>query len=154
MITTKVKVSKIRDNLSLVLYNIGVLECFSKFAGRHSPETFTNQACIFLRKRIQGRCILLHFATFLRTPYSQNTSERLLLSDIITIIYIPLKNLFLVCRPLQLKRLVLNLQGKDQDPPPPPSPYKLPPGKFLPVTFTLVTFHPISYRWCRLMAHK
>ena len=65
----------------------GVFRNFAKFTGKHlcqvlpfnkvaSPEPET-----LLKKRIWHRCFPLNFAKFLRTPFSQKTSGRLLLNN-------------------------------------------------------------------------
>ena len=40
------------------------------------------EACNFIKKRLCQRCFPVNFAKFLRTPFSQNTSGRLLLKNI------------------------------------------------------------------------
>ena len=65
----------------------GVLRNFAKFRGKHlcqvlifnkvagpEPETL-------FKKRLWHRCFPLNFAKFLRTPFSQKTSGRLLLNN-------------------------------------------------------------------------
>ena len=37
------------------------------------------EACVFIKKRLWHRCFRVNFTKFLRTPFLQNTSERLLL---------------------------------------------------------------------------
>ena len=56
----------------------GVLRNFAKFTGKHlclRPATL-------LKKRLWRRCFPVIFEKFLRTPFLQNTSWRLLLGDI------------------------------------------------------------------------
>ena len=58
-----------------VYYKKGVLKNFAKFRRKHlcfTPVTLT-------KKRPWQRCFPLNFAKFLRTPFLQNTSGRLLL---------------------------------------------------------------------------
>ena len=55
------------------LLKTGVLRNFEKFSGKHlCPATL-------LKKRLWHRCFPVNFAKCLRTPFSQNTSGRLLL---------------------------------------------------------------------------
>ena len=64
----------------------GALQNFAKFTGkRHCWSLFFNKVAAGLRpvtllkKRPRHMCFLVNFEKFLRTPFSQNTSERLLL---------------------------------------------------------------------------
>ena len=61
----------------------GVRRNFAKFTGKHlcqGPFLMKLQYPVtLLKKRLQHRCFPVNFANFLRTPFSQNTSERLLL---------------------------------------------------------------------------
>ena len=52
----------------------GVLTNFAKFLGKDQAPPAT-----LLKKRLRHRCFPVNFAKFLRTPFSQNTSRRLLL---------------------------------------------------------------------------
>ena len=56
----------------------GVLRDFTKFTGKHRLRPAT-----LLKKRLWHRCFPVNFAKFLRTPFLQNTSGRLLLTGII-----------------------------------------------------------------------
>ena len=62
----------------------GVLRNFAKFTGQHLWQSlfFTKVAGLrpatLLKKGPWHRCFLVNFAKFLRTPFSQNTSRRLL----------------------------------------------------------------------------
>ena len=63
----------------------GVLKIFAKFTGKHMYQSlFFNKVAGFrsatlLKKRLWQRCFLVNFSKFLRTPFLQNTSGRLLL---------------------------------------------------------------------------
>ena len=65
----------------------GVLRNFKKFTGKYLCQSlFFNkaaglrpQAVHVNKKRLWHRCFSVNFAKFLRTPFLQNTSERLLL---------------------------------------------------------------------------
>ena len=52
---------------------------------KQPPEVFCKKRCTkappatLLKKRLRHRCFPVNFAKFLRTPFSQNTSGRLLL---------------------------------------------------------------------------
>ena len=62
-----------------------VLRNFAKFRGKHLCQVlFFNKVAgpepaTLLKKRLRHRCFPVNFAKFLRTPFSQNTSGRLLL---------------------------------------------------------------------------
>ena len=62
-----------------------VFRNFAKFRGKHLHQIlFFNKVAgpslqLYLKKRLWHRCFPLNFAKFLRTPFSQNTSGRLLL---------------------------------------------------------------------------
>ena len=66
----------------------GVLRNFEKFTGKHLCQSlfFSKAAGLrpatLLKKRFCHRCFLVNFLKFLRTPFSQNTSGRLLLMRI------------------------------------------------------------------------
>ena len=58
------------------------LRNFAKFTGKHLCQgLFMSgpKACNFIKKRLWHKCFPLNFAKFLRIPFLQNTSERLLL---------------------------------------------------------------------------
>ena len=63
----------------------GVLRNFTKFTGKHLCQSlFFNKVAglrptTLLKKRLCYRCFPVNFAKFLRTPFLQNTSGRLLL---------------------------------------------------------------------------
>ena len=63
----------------------GVLRNFAKFAGKHLyQKLFFNffpglRPATLLKKSLWHRCFPVNFAKFLRTPFLQNTSGRLLL---------------------------------------------------------------------------
>ena len=63
----------------------GVLRNFAKFTGKHLCQSlFFNKVAglrptTLLKKRLRQRCFPVNFAKFLRTPFLQNTSGRLLL---------------------------------------------------------------------------
>ena len=68
-----------------VFYKKGVLRNFTKFTGKHLCQgLFFNKvtglrSATLLKKRLWHRCFLVNFVKFLRTPFLQNTSGRLLL---------------------------------------------------------------------------
>ena len=55
----------------------GVLRNFAKFTGKLQAPPAT-----LLKKRLWHRCFPVNFAKFLRTPFSQNRSGRLLLEGL------------------------------------------------------------------------
>ena len=58
----------------------GVLRNFAKFTGKHLCQSlFFNKVATLLKKRLWHRCPPVNFAKFLRTPFLQNSSGRLLL---------------------------------------------------------------------------
>ena len=63
----------------------GVLRNFTKFTGKHLCQSlFFNKVAglrraTLLKKRLWHRCFPVNFVKFLRTPFLQNTSGRLLL---------------------------------------------------------------------------
>ena len=63
----------------------GVLRNFAKFTGKHLRQSlFFNKVAVLrpatlLKKRLWHRCFPVNFAKFLRTPFLQNTSGRMLL---------------------------------------------------------------------------
>ena len=63
----------------------GVLKNFAKFTVKHLCQSlFFNKVvglrpATLLKKRLWQRCFLVNFAKFLRTPFLENTSGRLLL---------------------------------------------------------------------------
>ena len=65
---------------------IGVLRNFAKFTGKHLCQSlFFNKVAALrpatlLKKRLWHRCFPMNFVNFLRTPFLQNISGRLLLS--------------------------------------------------------------------------
>ena len=65
----------------------GVLRNFTKFTGKHLCQSlFFNKVAdlrlaTFLKKRLWHRCFPVIFAKFLRTPFLQNTSGRLLFTN-------------------------------------------------------------------------
>ena len=69
-----------------VLWEKGVLRNFAKFTGKHLCQSlsFNKVADLspakLLKKMLWRRCFPVNFAKFLRTPFLQNTSGRLLLS--------------------------------------------------------------------------
>ena len=68
-----------------VLCKKGVLRNFAKFTGKHLCQSlFFNKVAglrlaTSLKKRLWHSCFPVNFAKFLRTPFLQNTSGRLLL---------------------------------------------------------------------------
>ena len=66
----------------------GVLRNFAKLTGKHVCQSlffssFRPEACSFIKKGLWHRCFPVNFVKFLRTPFLQNTSGRLLLHLII-----------------------------------------------------------------------
>ena len=67
-----------------VFYRKAVLKNFAKFTGTHLCQSlFFNKVAdlrtaTLLQKRLWHRCFPVNFAKFLRKPFSQNTSGRLL----------------------------------------------------------------------------
>ena len=64
-----------------MFYTIGVLKNFTKFTGKNLYQSlYFNKvaACNFLKKKIGYRYFPVNFAKFLRTPFLQNNSGRLL----------------------------------------------------------------------------
>ena len=59
-----------------VFYEKGVLRNFTKFTGKPLCQS---RPATLLKKRLWHRCFLGNFAKCLRTPFSQNTSGRLIL---------------------------------------------------------------------------
>ena len=62
-----------------------VLRNFAKFSGKHLCRSLfvnkaTGQPATLLKKRLWHKCFPVNFAKFLRTPFLQNTSGRLLLN--------------------------------------------------------------------------
>ena len=92
------EVDDIQKQQPKVLNKKAVLKNFAKFTGKHPCQKlfFNNIAGLrpatFLKKILWHRCFPVNFAKFSRTPFSQNTSGRLLL-DITRI-------LFNICPPL------------------------------------------------------
>ena len=77
-----------RSSRQGVICEKGVLRNFEKFTGKHLCQSlFFNKAAglrpaTLLKKRLWHRCFLVNFSKFLKTPFSQNTSGRLLLMRI------------------------------------------------------------------------
>ena len=72
-----------RNNHRLCSVRKSVLRNFAKFKGKHpcqSPFLIKLQASLstFLKKRLCHRCFPVNFVKFLRTPFLQNISGRLL----------------------------------------------------------------------------
>ena len=57
----------------------GVLRIFAKLIGKHLCQSLFFRPATLLKKRIWHRCFLVNCAKFLRTPFLQSTSGRLLL---------------------------------------------------------------------------
>ena len=79
------KVSVFRSSHRRCSMKKGVLRNFTKFRGKRLCQSlFFNKVAglrpaTLLKKRLWHRCFPVNFAKFLRTPFSQNTSGRLLL---------------------------------------------------------------------------
>ena len=61
----------------------GILRNFAKFTGKHLYQSLFQEgcgpeACNFIKKRVWHRCFPVNCAKFLRTPFLQNNSGRLL----------------------------------------------------------------------------
>ena len=56
----------------------GVLRNFTKFTGKHLCQSL--RPATLLKKKLWHRCFPVNFEKFLRTPFLQNTSGRLLLN--------------------------------------------------------------------------
>ena len=75
-----------RISRPVVFCKKGVLRNFAKFIGKHLCQNlfFDKVAGLrpetLLKKRLCHRCFPMNFAEFLRTPFLQNTSGRLLLA--------------------------------------------------------------------------
>ena len=61
-----------------VFYKKGVLKKFNK--NHKKTPVPVSETCNFIKKETLARCFLVNFAEFLRTPFIQNTSGRLLLN--------------------------------------------------------------------------
>ena len=67
----------------------GVLKSFAKLTGKHSCQSlFFNKLAdlrpaTLLKKRFWHRCFPVNFAKYLKKPSLQNTSERLLLKNVL-----------------------------------------------------------------------
>ena len=67
----------------------GILRNFAKLTGKHMCQSlFFNKvaglrAATLLKKRLWHRCFPVNFAKFLRTPFFQNTSGRLLFKELL-----------------------------------------------------------------------
>ena len=61
----------------------GVLINFAKFTEKHLCQSLFFNRKILLKKQLWHRCFPANFAKFLRTPFLQNTSGRLLRSVVI-----------------------------------------------------------------------
>ena len=78
-------VQKFRSSHRRCSVRKGVLGNFAKFTGKHLCQSlFFNKVAglrlaTLLKKRLWHRCFPVNFAKFLRTPFLQNTSRRLLL---------------------------------------------------------------------------
>ena len=77
----------------------GVLRNFTKFTGKHlCQRLFFNKVAglrpaTLLKKSLWHRCFPVNFAKFLRTPFLQNTSGRLLLEGLLTNLKLSCTNL-------------------------------------------------------------
>ena len=79
--------TKYRSSHSQMFYKIGVLKNFTKFIGKHlcwSHFLIKLQApkvCNFIKRPLY-RCFPVNFVEFFKTPFSKNTSGRLLLRTV------------------------------------------------------------------------
>ena len=84
-LATNVPTTDIQEQPPELFYNKNVLKNFAKFTIKHLCQSLLlNKVAglmpvTLLKKRLCHRCFPVNFAKFLRTPFSQNTSERLLL---------------------------------------------------------------------------
>ena len=72
-----------RSSRPEMFYKKAVHRNFAKFTGKHlSQSLFFNKVASFSlwKERLWHRCFHVNFVRFLRTPFLQNTSGRLLLS--------------------------------------------------------------------------
>ena len=66
---------------SQMFFKIGALKIFAIFTGKHLWQSLflikfkDLQACNSIKKRLQHRCFPVNIAKFLRTAFSQNTSD-------------------------------------------------------------------------------
>ena len=76
-----------RSSRPEVLCEKDVLRNFAKFTGKHQCQSHSlNKVAgleTLLRKRLCRRCFPVNFAKFLRTPFLQSTSRRLLLDMLV-----------------------------------------------------------------------
>ena len=83
----KIWIKKIRSSRQEVFCKKGVLRNFAKFTGKHLCQSlFLNKvaglrSATLLKKKLWHRRLPVKFAKFLRTPFLQNTSWRLLLNN-------------------------------------------------------------------------
>ena len=81
----EIKISGYRSSHQRCSMKKGVLRNFTKFTGKHLCQSlFFNKVAglrpaTLLKKRLWHRCFPVNFVKFLRTPFLQNTSGRLLL---------------------------------------------------------------------------
>ena len=82
----------------------GVFRNFAKFTGKHLCQSLfaEPQPATLLKKRLWHWCFSVNFAKFLRTPFLQNTSERLHLS---LCYHLKMKSLLLKRDPLTVPTL-------------------------------------------------
>ena len=78
----------------------GVLRDFAKFTGKHLCQRlfFNKIAAILFKKSLWHRCFPVNFAKYLRTPFSQNTSEQLLLCTVQCTLHNGLRKIISLCR--------------------------------------------------------
>ena len=85
IIDIKVYISFFRSNYQRCSMKKGILRTFAKFTGKHICQSlFFNKvpglsSATLLKKRLMYRCFPVNFLKFLRTPFLQNTSGRMLL---------------------------------------------------------------------------
>ena len=73
------RLKKIRSSHQRCPMKKVVLRIFAKFTGKHLYQSLG--PATLLKKRLWHRCFPVNFAKFLRTPFLQTTSGRLLLED-------------------------------------------------------------------------
>ena len=66
-----------RSSRPEVFWRKAALKIYAEFTGKHL--CWSLQACNFIKKRLQYRCFPVNFGKFLRTHFSKNFCERLLL---------------------------------------------------------------------------
>ena len=80
--------SKTKSSYRRCSFKKGVLKKFAKFTGKHLywslffHNVTSQKLATLLKERLHYRCFPVHFAKFLRTPFSENTFGRLFLQNL------------------------------------------------------------------------